>query len=229
MMNLTYLKSSIGKKQVVATTGLLLVLFVIGHLAGNLFFYGGPNAFNAYAEKLAHLRPGLYVVEFGLLWIFLVHIYFTALIVTENIRTRGQNYAVSKAVGARSLATRIMPYTGTYILIFVVWHLLDFTFIDKTGPRSMMPNGIDFGLYGVVYNSFVSPWHSFGYIAAMGCLGFHLAHGIQSFFQTFGFNQPRHTPMIQNVSNFLGIAIAFGYSTIPILVMLHHARYFGAI
>ena len=224
-----YLHSSIGKKQVVATTGLLLVFFVLGHLAGNLFIYGGPKAFNGYAEVLAHLRPGLYLVEFGLSWIFLIHIYFTVLVVIENLHARGQKYAVSKPVGERSFATRLMPYTGTYILIFLVWHLLDFTFIDHNGPRSILPNGISFGLYGVVYNSFINPWHSLGYIAAMCCLGFHLAHGIQSFFQTFGFDRSQNEFIIKNISNFLGIAIAFGYSTIPILVMLHHAKYFSAM
>ena len=224
-----HLSSSIGKKQIVAATGLLLILFVIGHLAGNLFIYGGPEAFNGYAEKLRHLRPFLYFIEYGLLFVFLIHIYFTVWVVLENIQARGQNYAVAKAVGERSLATRLMPYTGTFLLAFIIWHLLDFTFIDQNGPRSFMPDGTQLGLYAIVYNSLCNPYHSLGYVLAMGCLGLHLAHGIQSFFQTYGFNHPRYTPIVQKLSNVLGYLIAFGYSTIPIYVLLDAVKYKGGL
>ena len=216
--------SSIGKKQIVATTGLLLIIYVVLHLTGNLFIYAGPEAFNGWAAKLHSLGPILRVFEYGLLFTFLIHIYFTYLVVLENMQARGVPYAISKPVGERSLATRLMPYTGTFLFAFVIWHLLDFTFIDHNGPRSMM-NGISMGLYGVVYNAFRNQLHSGLYIMAMGCLGFHLAHGIQSVFQTFGFNHPRYTPLIIEMSDFLGLVIAFSYSTIPILVLLHNARY----
>src|SRR5437762_707474 len=118
MCFLKYFNSSIGRKQIVAFTGLLLILFLIGHLAGNLLIYGGPQLYNTYAEKLAGLRPGLYLIEFGLLAVFVIHMWVTALLVFENIQARGTGYAVSRPVGERSWATRLMPYTGTYILIF---------------------------------------------------------------------------------------------------------------
>ncbi len=215
-----YFNSSIGKKQIVAATGLLLILFVIGHLAGNLFMYGGPQAFNGYANFLNHLRPTLYVIEFALLIIFVVHMYVTALLVLENVQARGKGYAVYKPVGKRSWATRLMPYTGTVVLAFVIWHLLDFTFADHNGPRSFMPDGSQMGLYGVVYNSFSNPFHSFLYIVAMMAVGLHLAHGIQSFFQTFGFNHPRYTPMISEISNALATLITLAFSSIPVYVLL---------
>src|SRR5262245_62520383 len=93
----SYLNSSIGKKQVVAMSGLLLIVYVIGHLAGNLFIYGGPEAFNGYAKKLAGLRPALNFVEFGLLLIFVIHLYVTALLVLENLRARPTRYAIEKS------------------------------------------------------------------------------------------------------------------------------------
>lgn len=189
-----------------------------------MFIYGGPDAYNWYAAKLMHLRPGLYIVEFGLALIFFIHIYFTSVLVAENVRARKVRYAVNQPVGKRSLATKLMPYTATYLLIFLIWHLLDFTFTDHSAQKYFL-NGVDLGLYGVVYHAFVDPWHSFGYIVAMFCLGFHLAHGIQSTVQTFGYNHPTFTPLIQNVSNAFGILIAFGYSTIPILIMAHNGRY----
>ncbi len=226
MSNLqTYFNSSIGKKQIVATTGLLLILFVIGHLAGNLFIYGGPNAYNAYTGFLNKLRPTLYLIEFALLIVFIIHLYVTALLVWENYQARGTRYAVYKSVGERSWATRLMPYTGTIVLAFVIWHLLDFTFVDHEGPRSIFPDGRHLGLYAVVYNSFSNPLHSFFYIFAMMAVGLHLAHGIQSFFQTFGFHHSRYTPGIKKFSNALGTLIAFVYSSIPVYVFFDSMKY----
>ena len=220
-----YLHSSIGKKQIVAVTGLVLILFVIGHLAGNLFMYGGPEAFNGYAKKLASFRPFLNFVEFGLLAIFVTHMYVTALLVLENYQARGgKRYAAYKPVGQRSWATQLMPYTGTVVLAFVIWHLLDFTFVDHEGVRSILPNGKHLGLYGIVYNAFLNPWHSVLYIFAMIAVGLHLAHGIQSFFQTFGFNHPKYTPIIQKISNGLSTLIVLLYSSIPIYVLLDSVK-----
>src|SRR5437868_2744430 len=133
----SYLNSSIGRKQIVAVTGLLLIIYVIAHLAGNLFIYVGPDMFNGYAKGLANLRPALTVLEIGLLATFVVHMYVTALLVLENINAR-QRYAVSKPKGEQSITSRLMAYTGTIILAFVIWHILDFTLVDHEGPRSFI-------------------------------------------------------------------------------------------
>jgi succinate dehydrogenase / fumarate reductase cytochrome b subunit len=214
-----YFQSSIGKKQIVAVTGLLLIGFIIGHLAGNLFIFLGEDAFNNYAKKLAGLRPGLYVVETALALIFFIHLYVTACLVMENIKARQKNYHVFRPF-QRSLATKLMPYTGTVIFIFVIWHLLDFTFVDKHGDKSFLADGISHGLYGVVVNAFKNPLHSLLYIAAVGCLGFHLSHGVESFLQTFGFNDARYTPVIKKISCYFALLVVGGYSAIPIYVLL---------
>jgi succinate dehydrogenase / fumarate reductase cytochrome b subunit len=216
-----YLASSIGRKQIVAVTGLALILFLIGHLAGNLILFLGPEAFNAYAEKLAHLRPGLYVVEIGLLAIFLVHVYMTATLVLDNIKARGAGYRVKQTQGERSWAARLMPYTALAILAFVVWHLLDFTFVDKTGPRSMI-NGESLGLYGIVYNSFSDPFHSTLYIIAMVGVGLHLCHGVESCLQTFGLNNDASMKAVRSFSQWFAIAVSVGFSAIPVYVMIHY-------
>ncbi len=222
---LSYLQSSIGKKQIVATTGLFLIVFVIAHLAGNLLIYAGPQAFNDYSKKMVGLWPALYFVEFGLFLVFVIHLYVTALLVLQNLQARDQRYGVYNPSEERSWATRLMPYTGTLILAFVIWHLLDFTFVDKAGPRSLMPDGRSLGLYAIVYNSFSNPWHSLGYIVAMMALGFHLTHGIQSFFQTFGFDRFLQASFIDKLSGVLGVLIAVGYSTIPVYVFLDSLKY----
>jgi succinate dehydrogenase / fumarate reductase cytochrome b subunit len=220
------LKSSIVKKQIVAVTGLMLILFLIGHLAGNLYMFAGPEAFNAYAKKLASLRPGLLFIEAALLAVFLIHLSLTALLVLENIKARGDSgYQVQKSRGGRSLAARLMPLTGTVILLFIGWHLLDFTFSDHHGPRGVLSDGKSYGLYGVVYNAFLDPIHSGFYILAMACVGFHLSHGIQSFFQTLGFYHPYYSSIIKKISAGMGILVALGYSSIPVYIMLQHAAW----
>ena len=208
-----------------AATGLALIGYVIAHLAGNLLIYKGPAALNGYAEFLASLRPGFFIVELILLGIFVVHMYFTYLVVLENYHARGTWYKVYKPVGERSWATRLMPYTGTVILAFVVWHIFDFTLADHHGARSIV-DGQSLGLYGVVYNSFKSPIHSVFYIVAMMCLGLHLSHAIQSCFQTFGFNHPKYTFYIEKASNFLGFIFAVGYISIPVWVLVQSLRLF---
>ncbi len=219
-MNLPqYWNSTIGRKQIVATTGLVLIGFLIGHLAGNLFIYGGPDLYNAYAKKLTGLRPGLYGVEMALLLIFLIHLYVTALIVWDNFKARGQRrYEVFRPVGQRSWSSILMSYTGTIIVVFVIWHLLDFTFVDHLGPQNLV-HGQNLGLYGIVYNAFADPWHSGFYILAMIAVGMHLSHGVQSFCQTYGLISPRVQPTLVTVSHGMGILVAMAYSSIPLFIL----------
>jgi len=214
-----YFNSSIGKKQIVALTGLLLIFFVIGHLAGNLIIYLGPDAFNAYAKKLASLRPGLYLIEGGLLFIFCVHMYVTALLVWQNFTARKTRYAVTHSTEQRSWAARTMSLTGPIVLAFVIWHLLDFTFIDKHGPESYLSDGKSYGLYGIVFNAFTDPIHSTLYIIAMIAVGLHVSHGVKSFIQTFGFNTHKLADYINTISVWFAIFVTFAYSSIPLYIM----------
>ncbi len=203
-----------------AVTGLLLVGFVVGHLAGNFLIFAGPDAFNGYAAKLASLRPGFLIVEFGLAAIFLGHVYVTMSLVIENKRARGtERYAVDKNAGDRTLGSRTMPYTGIIIFLYVIVHIFDFTFnlfkYDKT------IEGIDYGLYGLVYNAFSNPLHAGAYIFVMVVLGMHLSHAIQSLFRTFGFANPCCMNKIVTMSLCIGVGIAVLYSSIPVLILLN--------
>lgn len=215
-----YRQSSIGRKQIVATTGLMLILFLCGHLMGNLFIFAGPEAFNKYAAKLAHLRPGLFFIEAGLAFIFLIHMYYTFTLVAENRRARGIKYAVESSK-ERSLTARLMPLTGFVLLAFVVWHLKDFTFTEHHGQRALLTDGLDYGLYGIVYNSFTDPIHAFLYILAMGAVGLHITHGLQSFLQTFGFMTASNAGSIKKISRTLGVGIAAAFSSIPVYILIH--------
>lgn len=206
-----YLSSSVGKKQIVALTGLLLVLFLVFHLTMNSLMYFGPDVFNFFPSK-AHENPVLLkLLELGLASIFFIHIGFTIALVIQNRKSRGVAYEVSKAKGNRSLATRLMPYTASILLLFLIFHLFDFTFAyDCLVPEN------PYGLWGVVVEAFKNPIRVFGYVVAMFAVGFHLAHGIQSTFQSFGYYHPKITPFIQKCSTGLGILLAIGFSVLPI-------------
>ena len=214
-----YFSSSIGRKQVVAISGLMLILFLIMHLAGNVLLYKGPEAFNAYAAFLDSLGAFKWAARLGLVALFVTHIVFTVLLVMDNRRARGKGYAVDKSVGNRSFATRMMPYTGTLVLAYLIFHIFDYTMADHHSVESMV-NGVNLGLYGLVSNSFKNPIRVIFYVLGMAGIGFHLIHAVQSVVQTFGYNHPVYTPIIRRVSTLVGIVIAVGFASIPLYLFL---------
>jgi len=213
-----FLNSSIAKKQTVAITGFLLILFIITHLGGNLFIYAGADVFNSYAHKLHSLGPLLLIPRFILFTIFLIHIFVIHILVIQNIKARGgfKRYAIDQAVGQRSFAERFMAWSGLYILVFVIFHILDFAAADQHGVRSFL-YGKSYGLYGLVFNSFKDPIHGALYIVAVIFLGLHLSHGTQSIIQTCGF-RPKWEPFIQKCSDLFALIMVIGYSSIPVFV-----------
>ena len=212
------LNSSIAKKQTVAITGFLLIFFIITHLGGNLLIYAGPDVFNSYAHKLHSIGPLLLIPRFILFVIFMIHIFVIHILVIQNIKARGgfKRYAIEQAVGKRTFSEKMIIWSGLYIFVFVVFHILDFAMADQHGPRSIM-NGHSYGLYGLVFNSFKDPVHGVLYIVAVCFLGMHLSHGVQSIIQTCGF-RPKWETVIKNFSNFFAMIMVLGYSSIPIYI-----------
>ena len=203
---------SIVKKQIVAVTGIVWIVYLLLHLYGNFYIFGGPDALNGWADFLRMMPVILWAVRIGLLVSFLIHMIFTALIVVENRKARGTRYA--KRVNHReksSFAVRTMPFTGPIILIYVIFHLLDFTFADHAGHAD--------GLYGVVVEAFHNPIHSGLYILAMIAIGIHLSHAIQSVFQTFGLCDDDRLPILGKLSILLAIVITLAYISIPVYVL----------
>jgi succinate dehydrogenase / fumarate reductase cytochrome b subunit len=221
-----FLRSSVLRKQIVAVTGLAMVGFLVAHLSGNLLIYAGPDAFNAYAEKLRGLGPLLWAMRAGLIAAFAIHVWFTVSLARENRTARNHRYEVDSPKGDRSFATTTMFYTGIVVVAFLVLHLFDFTFGTKTGPQSVVPRiepDVSQGLFGLVWNSFGPAggvWRVPVYVGVMAGIGLHLSHAIQSVFQTFGFNHPRYTPIIRVGSIVIGAAIALGFASIPIYALL---------
>jgi len=216
------LNRSITKKQTVALTGLLMIGFVLVHLFGNLFIYGGAEAYNGWADKLQSLGIFVRIFEFTLLLIVLVHFERATVLVVQNIRAAGglKRYAVENSRGPRSLTTRLMPYSGTYLLGYLVWHIIDFTLASKAGNNALtLINGQPAGLYGLVVNSFKQPLHAYLYVIAMYALALHLAHGVQSCIQTFGVKEGKLQAVMIKVSNWFAFIIATAYASIPLYVL----------
>jgi succinate dehydrogenase / fumarate reductase cytochrome b subunit len=214
-----YLSSSIGRKQIVALTGLGLIFFVIAHLAGNLLIFKGPDAFNQYASTLKSLGALLQVARVGLIAMFVAHIWFTVLLIIENKSARGQAYEVKKDIEGRSFATKTMKYTGPLVAFFLLIHLLDFT-LPTFFVRNPIYLGIDLGLYGIVANSFQNPLRVLLYVLAMISIGCHLSHGIQSTAQTFGAVGTKKNTTLKKGAITLGTIIAIGFSSIPLYLYL---------
>lgn len=209
---LEFLDSSIGKKITVALAGLLLVGFLITHLAGNLLLFVGESAFNRYAEAIEH-NPLLPLAEIGLVGLFLVHIVMSARATLANRAARPEGYQVYKGRGARTPGSRTMAVTGTLILLFVVIHVATMKF-KVGGPRGEE-------LYQHVVNWFANPLYSTFYVLAVLGVGLHLSHGLQSALQTFGVNHPRYTPLIKKAGLGLAALITLGFASMPL--------YFGFI
>lgn len=212
------LKRSVTKKQIVAISGFLLILFIVVHLAGNLMIYGGSDFFNGYVDTLASAGTLKQLAEWGLFIIFLIHIDATARLAVENIRARGglRRYYIERSKRPRSLSSQLRVYSGIYLFVYLIYHLYDFAWANATGPHSII-HGINYGLYGLEVNAFKSAWRSFLYVLAMCALGFHMHHGTQSLYQSLGFEN-YFVDRVKKISRAFAIFVAVAFASIPIYV-----------
>lgn len=204
----SYLNSSVGKKQLMALSGLGMVGFLIVHLSGNLLLFVGEDAFNDYAAFLEK-QPWLPLARIGLIGIFVVHVALAFRLSHENKSARRTDY-VYKNASTASMASRSMLLTGILVLFYLIIHLLNFTFADYHEQ----------GLYALVVEKLTAPHYTFFYIGAMVVLGLHLVHAIQSVFQTFGINHPKFTPLIKGVSVAAAVALSLGFASIPAFLLI---------
>jgi succinate dehydrogenase / fumarate reductase cytochrome b subunit len=204
------LGSSVGKKILMAVTGLCMVGFLAVHLLGNSMAFAGAEAFNGYAAKLHSLQPYLTVFNLGLLAIGLVHIVIGLILFFENRKARPTKYKTFNNPGGRTIGSNTMPYTGVLILIFVIFHLLKFTFVDK----SVTP------IYQRMAATFADPLWVLMYVVAMVIVAVHISHGFWSLFQTFGINHPRYMPLITTLGLVVTLAFGIGFGILPIYLLI---------
>ena len=209
---------SIGRKAVVAVTGLCMVLFVVVHLLGNSTIFAGPDGINAYAEKLHGLGPFVWAFRLVMLVLLALHVIFAVLLTLENRDANPGKYAVKKMLKA-NFASETMIWTGLLLLAFLVYHLLQFTV--RITPDIVLgtdaKNRVD--VFTMVFSSFRITPIALVYVAAMVTLFLHLSHGIQSIFQTIGLNNEKTMPQFGLLGKLLSALFLVGYSAIPVLIL----------
>ena len=219
---LAFYKSSIGKKWVVALTGLVLVGYVFGHLAGNLQIFLAPEHINNYAAFLRSLGALLWIIRAFLIACFILHIFTTIQLVIENRAARPDKYKKKRSVQAK-IATKTMALSGLIVLSFVVFHLLHFT-ARTTDPRfrPIADGGLLQGEYDVhtmVILAFQNPLVSGFYLLSVFLVSLHLSHGLASLLQTFGINSKGLADRIKLCGQFLAWLVFLGYASIPAAVL----------
>lgn len=221
-----FVTSSIGRKIIVALTGACLLIFLLGHLAGNLLMYADPIAINTYAHSL-HLSPlALWAVRLGLLAVFVIHILLTIQLKLENAGAR-DNYKFSNTITA-TWSSRYMVYSGLTVLAFLIYHLLqytvrvgldpvDFQYVFQAGTYE----GINtFNVHKMIVAGFSHEYVTAIYLIAVIMLFTHLRHGVLSIFQTVGLNTRKTRPWYNLLAIGYATLVCVGFASIPVAVQL---------
>ena len=200
--------TSIGKKLMMAITGLCFIGFLTMHLIGNLTLYSGQGLFTSYVRHLHALGPLITVAEWVLLVLAIIHIIIGTVLFLTNLMARPIRYKVNKNAGGRTIGSETQPYTGYIILAFIIIHLINFHFAVHTNES----------LYGLVSTVLASPVYICGYVFAMIVVAFHISHGFWSLFQTLGANHPKYMPFIQKAGIAISLIFGVGFGFIPIFI-----------
>lgn len=219
-----FYKSSIGKKWIVALTGIVLLGFVTGHMIGNLQIYLPPVWINSYARHLENLGPLLWAIRLVMLAMIGLHIITTVKLTAENRMSRPERYAVKQSQ-ASTFASRTMIMSGLIVLVFIVFHILHYTvrlqhpaWGEETFPLAHGEMVRD--VYTMMVEGFANVWVSGFYILGVFLLCLHLSHGISSMLQTLGLNDSKTDALWTIVGRVYAWALFVGYASIPVSIML---------
>jgi succinate dehydrogenase / fumarate reductase cytochrome b subunit len=205
--------ATIGKKIVMAVSGVVLILYLIAHLLGNLQVFMGAERFDDYARFLRIEPALLWTIRIVVLIMVILHIWASiSLAVLNKFEARPVGYVKKKNAGS-TYASRTMYWSGPIILAFVIYHLMQFTWGVGGTPFE------EGQAYQNLVAGFQVPVISIFYVIAMALLMLHLYHGAWSLFQTLGVNHPRYTPLLRRLAKVLSILLFLGFISIPISVM----------
>ena len=236
-------RSSIGRKFLMAVTGIVLVFFVTAHLVGNLQIFDAPDRINGYAHFLQSLGPVLWAVRLILVACAAIHVWSAVTLHIENYQAGGfRKYSVNRWLTA-AVASRYMRSTGVVVGAFLVYHLMQFSFGTggtpfKTGLAqwTMRADAREFGLplaakgavvddvYSMVFLGFSNAYVSVFYVVAIGLLSFHLWHGTESFFQTVGWRNHQWACALRRVVAVFSLVYFLGNLAIPGAILTGLAR-----
>jgi succinate dehydrogenase cytochrome b subunit len=211
------LNSSIGKKIVMAVTGLLLISFLIIHLLNNLLLFLGPEIFNENVARLEAIKPLIRIIEIVLAIIFIFHIYNAAKLYFENKKANPQKYAINANSENSTFYSRFMTISGAIILVFLLIHLGTFWWSFNFAAH---PIDGSYPFYAIVQDAFANPFVSIFYIIVMVVLGFHLNHAFQSAFQTMGWHHKKYTPIVEKIGTIIAVVMTIGFGSVPVFFYL---------
>ena len=204
-----------------AASGIIFILFVLAHMYGNLKAFSGHDAYNEYAEHLRVMGEPMVPRE-GFLWILrsvlivslVVHVYCAAVLWRRANRARTTKYVMKKNI-ASSFSSRLMRWGGLTLLLFIIWHLLEFTV-----PKVNVDGGPTNDPYNLLVDSFDVWWLTAIYLVAMFTLGMHLHHGVWSAAQPLGLtNNARARRNAKSLGWIVAVVVAGGFSLVPIFVL----------
>ena len=221
----SFFTSSVGTKFLVGVTGLLLVLYLIVHIIGNLVFFLGPAAFNTYANTLASL-PIVVPIEIGLLFTFLLHLYKAVTNWVANRRARPAGYYRRKWGGRpsrKTIASSTMIVSGLILLLFIPIHVAQMKYGVGYNPTHQS-EGAFHDLYAIEMAVFSNPFNVAFYCLCMVIVGSHLYHGVHSAFQSLGADHPKYTRWILAGGKAFSVLIGFGFFVIPLFAYFFGVR-----
>jgi succinate dehydrogenase / fumarate reductase, cytochrome b subunit len=214
-------RSTIALKLLMAASGVIFILFVLAHMAGNLWAFAGHDAYNNYAhhlrvlgEPMLPVNGALWVLRLVLLVSLVVHVYCAVVLWKRAHNARTSRYVMKKNQ-ASSFSSRMMRWGGLALLLFIIWHLINFTIgkVNVTGGPTNDP-------YNLVVDSFEVWWLTLIYLASMFALGMHLHHGVWSSAQTLGLtNNAKARRNAKALGWIVAVVVAGGFSLVPIFVL----------
>jgi len=221
--------SSLGKKYIMAVSGCVLFVFVVGHLLGNLQIFLGADVINRYGHFLQSNPELIWPARIVLLAMVGLHIWAAVKLTMENRAARPVAYAQYEVVAA-SYASRTMFMSGLIILVFIIYHLLHFTvqvqqinftgesFIDFHDPQQRHD------IFKMMVVGFSNLWVSGFYLLGMGLLCLHLSHGVSSMFQSIGWKNKAFGPLLDRFARAAAFVIFIGYSSIPVAILFGYGK-----
>src|SRR5690606_13153505 len=219
----TTFSSSIGKKIIMSITGLFLVIFLIGHVAGNLLLFkdDGGQAFNEYAHFMS-TNQFVFILRVLTFTSIIFHLIYSIVLTKNNNQARPVGYAVVKASPNTTWMSRNMGLLGLIILIFLIIHLRTFLYEMTFGevPYVEYESGVVKNLYLIVVDAFSKLWYTALYVIFMIALALHLAHGFHSSFQSVGVRHAKYTPLIKNAGIAFSIIVPGLFAAMPVYLFI---------
>jgi succinate dehydrogenase / fumarate reductase, cytochrome b subunit len=229
--------SSLGKKYLMAVSGCVLFLFVIGHLLGNLQIFLGADVLNRYGHLLQSNPELIWPARLFLLFMIGLHIWSAIKLSRENKAARPVGYAEYRPV-ASSYASRTMFMSGLIVFVFIIYHLLHYTFtvpsINLTGqdfsgpqfaePIKGLPDEMQRDIFKMMVVGFSNLWVSGFYVLGVALLCLHLSHGVSAMFQSLGLKNKVYGPFLDKSARVIAAAIFLGYTSIPVAILLGYGK-----